>query len=406
VSFVSLRASTLFAAGLAAVALAAAAAVAWLTLAGFAWNDYDLEAAPAYLALVAGDLDGFAGLLPAYGGSLVLRAPFALATGALGGGELAVYRAVSAPCLLAVAATGAWIAAHAAARDTRIRLVVVLLFAANPLLLPALELGHPEEALGAALCVAAVLAAVHRRPTLAGALLGLAVANKAWAVLAVGPVLLALERGRLRALLVAGPVAAVLLAPLALGHAGGMVSAGAAGTGTIFKPWQAWWFLGEPGLTIREVGGPLEGYRTPPAWLSPLAHPLIVAVGGLLALAWRPVRRRQRPVDALLLLALVFLMRCLLDPWNNAYYCLPFLLALLAWEALARPRMPVLTLAATVLAWATFRWLNGPLGPDLEALSFLVWAVPLLGALAWMGYRPRERAPATVRRPAPRPAAA
>jgi hypothetical protein len=54
--------------------------------------------------------------------------------------------------------------------------------------------GPPEEVVGGALCVAALLAALHDRPWPAGVLLGLAVGNKAWAVLAIGPVALALPR--------------------------------------------------------------------------------------------------------------------------------------------------------------------------------------------------------------------
>ena len=51
----------------------------------------------------------------------------------------------------------------------------------------------------------------------------------------------------------------------------------------------------------------------------------------------------------LLLLALLLLLRCVLDPWNVVYYELPFLLALLCWEALCRPeRPPVLALAASL----------------------------------------------------------
>jgi uncharacterized membrane protein len=72
----------------------------------------------------------------------------------------------------------------------------VALVAGNPLMLQALSIGHPEELLGAALCVGAVLAALHKRPWLAAVLLGLAVGNKAWAVLAIGPVLLALDQRR------------------------------------------------------------------------------------------------------------------------------------------------------------------------------------------------------------------
>src|SRR6185437_10601251 len=65
-------------------ALAGCAALAWLGLYGFAWNDYDNEARPAFDALVGGHLEQFLRLAPAYGGSLVERAPFALLAHRLG----------------------------------------------------------------------------------------------------------------------------------------------------------------------------------------------------------------------------------------------------------------------------------------------------------------------------------
>jgi len=99
------------------------AAMAWAGLYGFAWNDYDAEASAAFGALSRGDLLGFFALAPSYGGSFVLRAPFAGVTAALGGGELAVYRAVSVPCLLAGAMLGVVlvrrIADHGGSRGVR-----------------------------------------------------------------------------------------------------------------------------------------------------------------------------------------------------------------------------------------------------------------------------------------------
>ena len=83
----------------------------------------------------------------------------------------------------------------------------------EPRHLRALEYGHPEELLGGVLCVAAALAALGRRPVAAGLLLGLAVANKPWAVLAVVPVLLVLDRGHLRALAAAGAAAIAPVGP-------------------------------------------------------------------------------------------------------------------------------------------------------------------------------------------------
>src|SRR3954469_2090090 len=83
------------------LALLGAALIAWLGLQGFAFSDYDREAAPAYLALSRGDVGSFLSLSPAYGGSLILRSPFAMLPGLWDGGELAVFRAAAVPCLAA-----------------------------------------------------------------------------------------------------------------------------------------------------------------------------------------------------------------------------------------------------------------------------------------------------------------
>src|SRR4051812_24692761 len=87
-----------------ALALAGTALMAWMGLQGFAFSDYDREAAPAYLALLHGDLGSFLSLSPAYGGSLILRAPAAMLPALWDGGELAVFRAAAVPCLLAAVA--------------------------------------------------------------------------------------------------------------------------------------------------------------------------------------------------------------------------------------------------------------------------------------------------------------
>ena len=107
---------------------------------------------------------------------------------------------VALPCLLAAAALGVWLVAQMRRRTgparSLARAVALGVCVANPLTLRALELGHPEELLGGALCVAAVLLAARERPLWAGLALGLAIANKEWALLAVGPVLLALPSRR------------------------------------------------------------------------------------------------------------------------------------------------------------------------------------------------------------------
>ena len=54
--------------------------VGWVGLYGWALTDYDFEVRPAFDALVQGHLLSFFQLAPAYGGSLVIRAPFVLTT--------------------------------------------------------------------------------------------------------------------------------------------------------------------------------------------------------------------------------------------------------------------------------------------------------------------------------------
>lgn len=389
---------------------AASAAMAWLALYGFTWTDYDEEARPAFDALVHGHASEFLRLAPAYGGSLIERAPFALIPSLWGGGELAVYRMVALPCLLAAATLGVWLLARmrAEGRTSLARSVALGICVANPITLSALEIGHPEELFGACLCVAAVLLASREHPVWAGVLLGLAVANKQWALLALGPALLALPpRRRLPCLASAGAVATAVLGPLVLVGSSGFVAgtrALATTSGEIFQPWQVWWFLGTAnhvasGVTRAvPIGASLSTHpewRLAPPWLSGVTHPLILAVGlGLAGALWLQRRRNAstRTVgerDVLLVLALAMLVRCLLDDWDVMYYLLPFIFALLAWEVCGpTKRPPVLALSSTVLAWISFQWLPSHVSPDIQAAFFLAWSLPLAGGLAFALYAP------------------
>ncbi len=391
-------------------ALAGCTLLAWLGLKSFAWSDYETESRPAFEALVHGHLTAFLQLAPAYGGSLVERAPFALIPGLWSGGALAVYRAVAVPCLLAAALLGIHLVARmrSEGRPLFARALALAVCVVNPLTLRALELGHPEELLGACLCVAAVLLAASERPLWAALALGLAVANKEWALLAAGPVLLALPPRRRPALIGCSlAVAALVLAPLLLVGSGGFSSAlraSATPPGVLFHPWQVFWFLGHHAPASPGAGAALaHGYRLGPSWTSTIAHPLILAAGLVLPLAlWLRERRPQRIGlrAALLLLALLMLLRCLLDTWDIAYYPLPFVLALLAWEArgaIARP--PVLSAAATVLAYLSFIWLPNHVSADLQAAFFLAWSLPLAIALAARLFAP---SPAEVQATGPR----
>src|SRR4051795_9171379 len=197
--------------------------MAWLGLLDFYWSDYDNEAAPAFKALAEGHLQQFLALSPSYGGSLVLRAPFAAIPSLWGGGEMAVFRAGSLPCMAAMAGLGVWLVARMreSGQPLLSRATVLALCAAGPITVRALEIGHPEDVLGGVLCVAAVLAANGRRVTWAAVLLGLAIATKAWALVAVGPVVLALDARAWRTLLVAAFVTGAVMAPLAAAHPAG-----------------------------------------------------------------------------------------------------------------------------------------------------------------------------------------
>lgn len=379
-------------AGQAALAVALAAAglllVAKLTLRPENWGDWQNEARPAVDALVAGHVMRFLQLAPTYGGSLILRAPFVMLTKLWHGHEDSIYRAGVVPCLAAAGALGAWVASLMRARGGSwpACALAILLVVANPLMFPALTLGHPEEILGAALCAAAVLFALGDRPAWAAIMLGLAIANKEWAVLAVGPVLVALPRARIRALIIAGAVAGAVLAPLMLaGALVGQAAAAGLNTGTIFQPWQIWWWLGAAG------GG--HGYRLAPVWLGSFGHTLPLALmpplTGLYAWQGRRPGRRRRPQDALLLLALLLGLRCLLDPWDISYYALPFLVSLLSWEALTFARAPLITLGAAAASWYVFSGTSGSgFSADVEALVFALVSVPALLAVAAAVYAP------------------
>ncbi len=133
-------------------------------------------------------------------------------------------------------------------------------------------------------------------------------------------------------------------------------------------------------------GAAKPGYRTDPGWTSTLSHPLVLAAGiAVPALVW--LRRRPERLTgaaALLMFALVMVLRCVLDTWDTGYYILPALLAITAWEARTPGgRPPALALVVTTLAWLSFSWLPARVSPDVQAAAFLAWSLPLAVLLAW-----------------------
>jgi hypothetical protein len=389
------------------VALLLLVAGAWRGLDGRSWPDWSVEASPSVNALLSGHIGEFFRLAPAYGGSLLLRAPFMALSRLWGGGGAAVYRLGAAPCVAALGALAVWIGGEMRRRGcgATARMAAVVVCTAGPLSILALQSGHPEELLGAVLCVAAVLCAQRDRAIWSGILVGLAIANKEWGMLAAGPVLVALTHSRWRAIASMTTTAALLFAPFVLIHAGGFVvqtEAVAVHAGGLFSPFQLWWSLGSP------IGA---GARIGPSWLAGLGHTLPIAISLPLTIGYA-LRARHTPDrmrrDAMLLLALLLLLRCALDPWDAVYYPVPFLTALLAWETTSSDRPPFLAAIASLagsfvceVAPATPGW-----NQDMLATAFAIAVVPAIGA---MGLRllgpPTPRTGVTPALGRPRPAA-
>lgn len=357
-------------------------------------SDWRVEARPAVDAMLGGHLHGFLALAPVYGPSLLLRAPFFLATKLWHGGTLAVFRASAVPCLLGAGVLGVFLSTQMRAKGSSplARVVVLLLCVANPLALSALKWGHPEDVLSAALCVGAVLCALRDRTVWSAVLLGVAIANKEWAVLAIGPVLLALPRAQIRALFIAGGVTAALMAPFLLGATGfaGQAKAAGTSTGTIFHPWQVWWFFGSYPHVVSKLQAlhPELIYRIAPTWVSGIGHSLVVVLMGALSGLFALLRRDRDGAarqDALLLLALVLALRCVLDPWDISYYSLPLLLAVLAWEVCRSSRAPTVTVVATLVTSFVLQQTASPalhLSRDAQAAIFLIVSIPSIAGLA------------------------
>ena len=207
------------------------------------------------------------------------------------------------------------------------------------------------------MCVGAVLAAFVADAVGAGVLLGLALATKQWAALAA-----------LRCwppFPPAGCAASALTA--GIGRRGTHAPAGfwkhlellghdaTGGLGRRARnPFNAAVAAGAYEDRVISVGDDqsVVTVRALPRWLAHLVHPAIVLLAVPLTLLWWRSPRRT-PDDVLALLALLFLMRSLLDPVNNAYYHVPFLLALIAWEGLTRRGPPLLSLVSSATIYYT-----------------------------------------------------
>ena len=354
-------------------------------------GDYEVDGAPTIHALLHGHLHA---PQPAMGPlSIWVRLPFVWLV--RDSSLLTQYRVGALPCLFVAGAVGVYLATRvrAAGRSPWLAFGVVAFSVLNPANFHAMANGHPEEILGAALCVAAMVAAIERRSLLVvGVLLGLALATKQWAVLAIGPVLIATARGRIKTALLAIALAAVLTAPLALPNLGGFTTSNrTSADATIALTPASIWVPLEHKYKVRIFDGVASRMiekRSLSHAIAGRAKPLIVLLGALLPLgyAWR--RRRARPEDALLLLALLFALRCALDPLTTAYYTAPLLFALMAYECLYSRGPPLLTTISGVVIWYLTIHVVWVIEPRTVTAIFLAWMVPLLAYLGVRVYAP------------------
>jgi len=289
-----------------------------------------------------------------------------------------------------VAGVLVWVVARLMSRRGQsglIQLLVIALVLVGPMASKALQWGHPEEFVGASLAVGAVLLAAHGRGTLAGLALGLAVATKQWGLLAVLPVVMLAGDQRRRVLAIATGVAALLIVPMFAGDPGRFISqnfdAGVAGAGV--TPTNLLWpFHFQSGLDLTSG----QGLYSIPAWLGAIAHPLVLVLGlGLSILYWRR-RRGAHPYEALQLLALLFLLRCLLDPLTISYHHVPFVIALAVYEGLRRRGLPLVSLWSAAMLWLIAQVVAPSGNLDALNLSYLAWGLPTAGYLAVLCFAP------------------
>jgi len=318
--------------------------------------------------------------------SLLLRAP-AVGVATLLKDDVGVqYRVGTLVCFLVAAAVlmpGIVLMLRRGQRVLIVLIVVAAIFA-GPATFAALRWGHPEELLGAALAIAAVLAASHRRMVIAGVLLGLAVATEQWGLFAVLPVLM-LARGQRRLVAsVAVAVAGVFIVPMLVGNPTHFFeqNLNTANAQLGETPTNIWWPLHHWGFDPTAK----ERLEVIPDALRAISHPLaVIIVIGVSAFYWRRGAGRH-PYDALQLLALCFLVRCLFDPLTMSYHHVPFVMTMAMYEGLRRSQIPVVTLISTAMLLVVGN-LIAPLGkPDLMYGVYVLWGLSTMAYLTMSAY--------------------
>jgi hypothetical protein len=343
-------------------------------------------------ALARGDITGFFSAQPAMGlTSLVLRAP---AVALIRGQDLtAEYQAGAAVCCAVATLIAVWVAWRARRQGAGVPAVVALLALWTIAILWArtMPLGHPEEALAAALGLAAVILAGERRPIAAGVALGLAIGTKEWALLLAPAVVFAgtaIDWRRMAGTALAA--VALTSGVMAIGDPGAFRAAHEgqrAGDTHTVTPASVWFRLGDKQI-IGRVGNQEYFKAYPPKLVGRWCRPLVI----LLAALTIPLFLRRRGFecpDALALGAAILVLRAILDTQTFSYHLVPMLMTTAAWEVFARRRFPVVAIAAMT----AFQLTVHVVAPGLSSYQFnsiyLAWTLLLLAILAVAAFRPR-----------------
>ncbi|HEY5052499.1 MAG TPA: glycosyltransferase family 87 protein [Solirubrobacterales bacterium] len=376
------------------------AASAWMAFANTGTGDFPVDAGAAIHALTHGHSSQFFSIHATGPFAILLEASFAL----LGrGSALAEYQWACFPCLLAAGFLGLYLAAMARRRGVSALsgCAIAMLCLVNPLTLEALQSGHPEEMLTAALAVAAVAVASEGYDRRAAVLLGLAIASKQWAVIAILPVLMAVPARRVRTALITAAVALAFILPIVAAGPGSYSGGQANLTSTsgIVDPWNIWY----PAATVTTIKLPAgDSYLTAhphrATIVAQLSHPLIVllAIALPLALALRRRRFGLSGPDAMTLFALLALLRCALDPVGTLYYHEPLLLALIGWDAMTCRNWPLRGLAGAAIAALFWRWSLDLSDPQALNIAYIVMAVGVGGVIAVALFRRARSRPVAV----------
>ncbi len=369
----------------------------WLALRAPGMGDYPFDAGPSLTAIAHGSVGGFFSHQPVMGAvSLYLRAPFVALGATLHDGPVGLYRWGDLPCLLSVALLAIWLGRFARRRLERAghagwALPMQVLIAAICLLGPftnnALYYGHPEELLTASLAIGGLLAACEQRSVPGAVLLGLAVASKQWALVAIPPAILVLDRQRLRALLIVAATAGLATLPMIVGNptAFGNALHSASSSPSVVTEF-TWLYPFSPAGLVKLVSifgdaRVLAAHRM--VGIEALARPAITALGlGVPLLVWWRSGRRLSGEQALLCAALVLLLRCVLDPGSEPYYHFPVVAAVLALDVWAGRRVPVLGMTAVALSYVLDRfWVYG--SQALINGTYILASVTVCGLLVW-----------------------